>query len=115
MGDKQDLSNKLGSAILSQPGLEDLLATSSHGSGFKRENAVRRLGMLGNPIAIPYLIERVNDWVPQVREAARSALSRLIRAGNGEAFVESLPAIMHLQTCTRDDHTELMQAVEDFL
>jgi HEAT repeat protein len=115
MDEKRKLLNKLGSAILPQPGLEDLLVMSSHASGFKRENAVRRLGMLGDPTAIPYLIVRANDWVPQVRAAARDALRKLLRAGSGEAFVASLPAIMHLQTCTRDDHRELMQAVQDFL
>src|SRR5262249_13618361 len=46
MDEKKNIPSKLGSATLSQPGLEDLLAMSSHASGFKRENAVRRLGML---------------------------------------------------------------------
>jgi HEAT repeat protein len=115
MDEKRNILSKLGSAILPQPGLEDLLAMSSHASGYKRENAVRRIGMLGNPAALPYLIVRTNDWVPQVRAAARDALRKLLRAGNGEAFVASLPAIMHLQTCTRDDHRELMQAVQDYL
>ena len=63
MDEKKNLLSKLGSALLAQPGLEDLLMLSSHSSGYKRENAVRRLGMLGNPVAIPYLIERANDWV----------------------------------------------------
>lgn len=115
MDEKQNLLSKLGSAITSLPGLDDLLAMSSHASGFKRENAVRRLGRLGNPVAIPYLVERANDWVPQVRAAARDALSNLLRTGNGAAFVASLPAIMHLQSCTRDDHSELLQAVQEFL
>ena len=115
MDEEQNLLSKLGSAILPQPGLDDLLAMSSHASGFKRENAVRRLGMLGNPLAIPHLIVRANDWVPQVRSAAREALRKLLRTGHAEAFVASLPAIMHLQTCARDDHTGLLQAVQDFL
>jgi hypothetical protein len=113
--EKKNLLSKLGSAICPQPGLEDLLAMSSHASGFKRENAVRRLGMLGNPTAIPCLVVRANDWVPQVRAAARDALSKLLRAGNGEAFVACLPTILHLQTCTRDDHRALVQAVQEFL
>lgn len=115
MGAKQNFPGKLDSAILVHPGLKDLLAMSSHASGFKRESAVRRLAMLGKPIAIPYLVVRVNDWVPQVRAAALDALSRLLGAGNGAAFVESLPAIMHLQTCMRDNHAELVRAVQDFL
>jgi HEAT repeat protein len=112
MDEKRILPTKPGAAI---SGLDDLLAMSSHANGFKRENVVRRLGMLGNPIAIPHLIARANDWVPQVRAAARDALSKLLRTGNGEAFVAFLPAIMHLRTCTRDDHRGLLQAVQDFL
>ena len=115
MDEKKNLLIKLGSILPGQPGLEDLLMLSSHRSGFKRENAVRRLGMLGNPVAIPYLIERANDWVPQVRAAARDALSRLLKADNASAFVAALPALMHLQTCGRDDHSGLLQAVHDFL
>lgn len=115
MDEKQKFLDKLGSAIFPQPGLDDLLAMATHASGFKRENAVRRLGMLGNPTAIPHLIVRANDWVPQVRAAAREALSKLLRTGNGEAFVASLPGIVHLRTCTRDDHTGLLQAVQEFL
>jgi HEAT repeat protein len=106
MDEKQNFLNK---------GLDELLAMASNRSGFERENAVRRLGMLGNPMAIPYLTVRANDWVPQVRVAARDALSNLLRTGNGAAFVACLPAIMHLQTCMRDDHTGLLQAVQDFL
>jgi len=115
MDKKKNLLSKLGSTLLGQPGLEDLLLLSSHRSGYKRENAVRRLGMLGNPVAIPYLIERANDWVSQVRAAARDALSKLLKADNAAAFVASLPALMHLQTCGRDDHSGLLAAVEDFL
>jgi len=110
MDERQNLLSKLGSAFLPQPALDDLVAMSSHASGFRRENAVRRLGMLGNSLAIPHLIVRANDWVPEVRSAAREALSNLPRTGNGEAFVASLPAIMHLQTCTRDDHSRLLRA-----
>ena len=115
MDEKQNFLSKLGSAISFQPGLEDLLAMSTHANGFKRENAVRRLGMLGNPVAIPYLVERANDWVPQVRAAARDALSKLMRPENAEAFVACLPAIMQLQNRNRDDHTELLRSVHEFL
>lgn len=115
MDENQNFLSRLGSAISFQPGLEALLEMSKHASGYKRENAVRRLGMLGNPVAIPYLVERVNDWVPQVRAAARDALSKLLRADNAEAVVAFLPAIMQLQSRTRDDHTELLRSVQEFL
>ncbi len=115
MNDNNTLLGKLGQTLSGEPGLDDLLTMVSHHSGFKRENAVRRLGMLGNPAAIPYLIVRANDWVPQVRAAAYEALGKLLKAGNGPAFVESLPRILHLQSCGRSDHSALLQAVQDFL
>jgi HEAT repeat protein len=115
MDEMKNLLSKLGASLLGQPGLDDLFAMSSSTDGFKRENAVRRLGMLGNPLAIPYLIVRANDWVPQVRAAAYDALTRLLKTGNGEAFVASLPQILHLESCRRDDHSKLLQSVQEFL
>src|ERR1043165_1681443 len=115
MDEKKNTSDQAGPAVWPPPGFVELLAMSSHGSGFKRENAVRRLGMIGNALALPYLIARANDWVPQVRAAARDALNKLLRAENAEAFVTALPELLHLQACLRDDHTALLQAVQDFL
>jgi len=88
---------------------------SEHWNGYKRENAVRRLGMLGNPIAIPKLIVRANDWVPQVRNAARESIEKLLMNKNAEAFVYSLPDIYHLQDCGRDNHNTLIDKIERFL
>jgi len=47
--EKKNFLDKLGSAIFSAPSLDDLLKMSMNPSGFKRENAVRRLGMIGDP------------------------------------------------------------------
>jgi HEAT repeat protein len=93
----------------------DLVPLSSNIDGFKRENAVRRLGMIGNPAAIPALIIRANDWVPQVRAAAYDALIKMLTPANAEAIVASLPQFLHLQACRRGDHAALLQAVQDFL
>jgi hypothetical protein len=53
--DKGLLKRILGS-FSRQEELDDLLIMSEHRNGFKREQAVRRLGSLGNPAAIPKLI-----------------------------------------------------------
>lgn len=95
--------------------VEDLVRLSSSFDGFKRENAVRRLGMIGDPVAIPALIVRANDWVTQVRSAAHDALTRMLEPSNAAAFVASLPQLLHLQRCTRGDHSSLLQAVQEFL
>lgn len=98
-----------------QEGLDDLLLMAEHWNGFKRENAVRRLGMLGNPIAIPKLIIRINDWVPEVRVVAKEALLKLMTSSNAGAFAESLPELFHLKTCGRDDHTQFITVVLEYL
>lgn len=95
--------------------LAGLLEMSKHWDGYKREEAVRRLGALGNPAAIPELLARVNDWVPQVRKAAEDALSQLMQRDNAAAFVRSLPEIYHLQRCGRKDHGDLIAKVVRFL
>lgn len=102
-------------SLTGRTSVEDLVRLSSSFDGFKRENAVRRLGMIGDPAAIPALIIRANDWVPEVRAAAYNALIRMLTLNNAAAFVASLPQLLHLQKCTRGDHTTLLRAIEDFL
>jgi HEAT repeat protein len=113
--ENKSLLNKILKSFATQEGLSDLLGMSESHDGYKRENAVRRLGMLGNPIAIPRLIVRANDWVPQVREAAKRSLLQLLKNENATAFIISLPELHHLQKCGRDDHSELISKVTQFL
>ncbi len=67
MEENDGLLMRILKSFTKQEGLNDLLAMSRYWNDHKRENAVRRLGRLANPIAIPKLIVRANDWVPQVR------------------------------------------------
>lgn len=115
MKEKQKLLMKLRNRFSSQEGLDDLLKMSENWDGYRRENAVRRLGVLGNPIAIPKLILRANDWVPQVRLAAVQAIHRLAIPANASAFVSCLPEIYHLGRCGRDNHDKLIASIEGFL
>ena len=115
MEDSPGLIARLLRTFARQEGLDDLLAMSVHANGYKRENAVRRLGVLGNPLAIPQLLVRTNDWVPQVRRAARDALSRLLKKENAQAFIDCLPELHHLERCGRSDHRELIAGVTQFL
>ncbi|MBQ8927095.1 MAG: hypothetical protein IJ055_02325 [Oscillospiraceae bacterium] len=47
-----------------------------HGSGYLRERCLRPL--LGEPEALPYILVRLNDWVPEIRRLAGSTLRYLI-------------------------------------
>lgn len=56
MEENEGLLRKILKSFSRQEGLEELLVMSEHWNGYKRENALRRLGMLGNPLAIPKLL-----------------------------------------------------------
>jgi len=115
MNENKNLLNKLLTVFSKQEDLDELLALTMHRDGHKRENAVRRLGLLGNPVAIPKLIVRANNWVPQVRQAAKESLAKLMKSENAQAFVCSLPNLYHLQNCGLDKHEELINNVKNFL
>jgi hypothetical protein len=112
---KLRLKQQLRSASSSPSWRDSLLVMSFDADGFRREKAVRLLGIIGDPVAIPCLFKRANDWVPEVRTAARKALFLMLRSATAAAFVTTLPALMHLQVCRRDDHGELIQSVQSFL
>ncbi|MBV9884212.1 MAG: hypothetical protein JO276_14475 [Sphingomonadaceae bacterium] len=57
------------------PGLEYLFLC--HSSGYLREAALHKLdGPLSTPFMVGLVVDRLNDWVPQVRRAARETLAR---------------------------------------
>lgn len=115
MTEVKSLVNRIKGLFSKQEGLEDLLRASENYDGYKRENAIRRLGVLGNPIALPEVLERINDWVPQVRDAAKFALRRLATSPNAMAYVECLPTLYRLRGRWRDNHAETISFVEMYL
>ena len=115
MEEKQNLFSQLLKKFSKQEGLDDILLMSEHGNGYKRESAVRQLGILSNPLAIPKLIIRANDWVPEVRIAAKEALFKLATLSNIEAFVKALPELYHLNNCNRGNHVKLISSIEEYL
>ncbi|OBT09617.1 hypothetical protein A9267_20555 [Shewanella sp. UCD-FRSSP16_17] len=59
--------------------------------GYKREKTLRTLsGAAPNTFFFSLAIRRLNDWVPQVREAAREKLPEIAKATNPEFVVEAL-------------------------
>jgi hypothetical protein len=59
--------------------------------GYKREKTLRTLsGAAPNTFFFSLAIRRLNDWVPQVREAARETLPQIAKATNPEFVVEAL-------------------------
>jgi len=65
------------------------------GDGFKRERTLRILsGRAPNRFFFAMAIRRLNDWVPQVRSAAREQLPSIAVASNPEDVVDVLCAVL---------------------
>lgn len=95
--------------------LGELLRSSESPSGFVRERATLRLGELGDPLALPSLIVRANDWVPEVRATALASLARLAVPANAMAYVTCMPLFHWLAHCRRAEHAPLIAQVEAFV
>lgn len=65
------------------------------GDGFKRERTLRILsGRAPNRFFFAMAVRRLNDWVPQVRSAAREQLPSIAAASNPEDVVDVLCAVL---------------------
>ncbi|HJW02456.1 MAG TPA: hypothetical protein VJ548_04175 [Azospira sp.] len=65
------------------------------GDGFKRERTLRILsGRAPNRFFFAMAVRRLNDWVPQVRSAAREQLPSIAVASNPEDIVDVLCAVL---------------------
>lgn len=93
----------------------DWLKLSSHYNGFVRERAVTELGSLSSPEALICLIERLNDWVPQVRVAATLSLERHLSRADIQALLYALESFIALATRRRMDHGPTLAAVRNAL
>lgn len=81
-----------------------------HSSGYVRHAAVLALDAMPGYLGIPYLLVRLNDWVPPVADAAKRAILR--RTGDwASTWVECLPLVTRLGYATRREHVEVIDAV----
>lgn len=83
--------------------------------GYQRELAIRTLGQWRQVAALPALLERVNDWVPQVRLAALNALKALLTTANLDELILALPQLMQLRNRTRNDNEYIVSRYLEFL
>ncbi len=90
------------------PGADLLGLLSFHPSGYVRESAVRRLAALAGGSELRYLLLRRNDWVSQVREAARDAIRERIRTDSVVAFARSFCLVDRLEVSQRGDRESLI-------
>lgn len=102
-------------ALAGFKGEGDWLTLSRHGNGFVREVAVRELSELPSPEALAALLERVNDWVPQVRQLANAGVQRYLMSEHAPALLHALQALMALAERQRADHSQTLAAARTVL
>lgn len=89
-------------------------------NGYEREAGMRLLHRLPAELhgrALPLVLARLNDWVPQVRAAALQALPQLLRDDLETAWIAALPAVTQLMSGSRwvQDGAAVLADIENFL
>lgn len=77
-------------------------------NGFVRETAVVRLSGLKSLEAFRALVERLNDWVPEVRRAALLAIDAYLRPQRIEVLWAALDDLARLAGKRRVDHQSVL-------
>ncbi|MGG7671239.1 HEAT repeat domain-containing protein [Pseudomonas sp. WC2] len=88
---------------------------SNHSNGFVREVAVRELCSQPSPEALAVLIERLNDWVPQVRDLAAQGLKHYLSSAHTQAWLFALEPLMALAAQSRVDHGQTLSTARAML
>ncbi|PJK08956.1 hypothetical protein CO608_07940 [Lysobacteraceae bacterium NML08-0793] len=88
--------------------LRDLMSPD----GYARERALHQLApaQVNGPVLSAVLL-RLNDWVPQVRQAAQEVLRQLSAGLGFEQLQAVLPALQALERGRRADHSESLDLI----
>jgi HEAT repeat protein len=88
---------------------------SFHQNGRVREESVRLLGRMHGGAELPYLLIRLNDWVPVVRSVASEAVrGRLVPAYAG-SFAQNISLVHRLMSWNRADHSSMLDWIAEYL
>ena len=99
-------------AVESCNSIPELISAMADYSGYIRQAAIARAVKLAHWTFLPCLAARLNDWVPQVRHAARSALITLLPTLPSDAVLAILPTIASLRNAGRHDHSAWLETFE---
>jgi len=92
-----------------------LAQDAHHYSGYIRERAVRQLATESGGAELSLLLERTNDWVPQVRTLAQAALVARLTPEYAHALACHLDQIEALTRLRRTDQEPFVRAVQRLL
>lgn len=107
--------NEVLQMIASSDSVALLAEYSRDGSGYVRQAVLARCVELARPELLTVVAERLNDWVPQVRSAARTALVALLPFVPAPELMAALPVILRLHGTGRGDYAEWLEAFEQTL
>jgi len=94
----------------------NLLAIASlNGSGYVREEAVRKLSNSADPNAIQFIIYRLADWVEPVRKVALQGLNAFKTSAYLDAFIDNLLIFEWLRKVERIDLSKVYQDIISFI
>jgi hypothetical protein len=95
------------------PGEPALVALASmHSNGFVRQRATGLLATRADGGEVPYLLIRVNDWVPSIRARAEEALRARITPAYAASFVACLGLMESLRFVRRAPPGALIVSIE---
>jgi hypothetical protein len=92
--------------------VDALSADMAHYSGRVREAALKRAAELRSPDLLPAIVDRLNDWVPQVRQRAHDLVLDWLSLLDVDAAIRLLGTVQHLRVARRTDHSAWLQAFE---
>lgn len=83
-----------------------VIFSSLNPNGYLREKALELLVEFDD--TLPFIILRLNDWVPQVRQAAAKAFAQKLQSSSADEIILSIPYMEKLIRSTRSVHDEFV-------
>ncbi len=83
---------------------------SAHGNGRVREEAIRLLALRPEPLALFFIVPHMNDWVPQIRIRAKTAVLERLQSAPAQ-LAAALPIVDCLKAGRRDNHGPFVTAI----
>lgn len=82
---------------------------SFHRNGYVREAAIKKLAEYFTGAELPFLLVRLNDWVSNIRQAARGFIEQRFVPEYAEYLVGNIALILRLKNCDRANQNWLIE------